>query len=115
MTTTASANSILRETVISLAQAAARLPGTRANQRIHPATILRWIVRGTRTPDGRHVRLEGCRCGYRWVTSTEALDRYTTTLTDASNTSTPPAPTRSPAARRRSLAATDKALDVALA
>ncbi len=103
---------ILCESVISLAQAARRLPGTRENQRVHPSTILRWITRGTRTLDGRTVRLEGCRCGYRWVTSVEALDRYTSTLTDAStpNASHPPGP-QSPPAHRRAQAKTDKRLD----
>jgi len=99
---------ILSESVLSLAQAAARLPGTRANNRIHPSTILRWILRGTRTPDGRLVRLEGCRCGFRWVTSAEALSRYVTALTPV--TSSDPLPAlRSPAQRRRDHDAADTA------
>jgi hypothetical protein len=105
MTTTATiARDILQETVISLSQAAARLPGSRGSGRTHPSTILRWVTRGTPLPDGTRIRLEGVRCGSRWCTSVEALARYTAVLTAASApTDTQPAQPipRSPAQRRR--------------
>jgi hypothetical protein len=107
---TTQTDGILSETTLSLSQAASRLPGTRANNRLHPTTLMRWILRGTRTADGRTVRLEGVRCGNRWVTSVEAISRYVSALTP----STPPeaaAAPRSPSACRRSSSAAAKELE----
>lgn len=99
---------ILSEKLVSLSQAAARLPGTRPDRPVHPSTILRWILRGCRGADGRRVRLEGARLGTRWATSVEALGRFVASLTPT------PSPTpmpRSPAARARASAAASAELD----
>jgi hypothetical protein len=45
------------------------------------STILRWISRGIRLASGEIVRLEGARRGGRWITSVEALQRFTEKLT----------------------------------
>ena len=42
---------------------------------------MRWITRGTRTPDGRVVKLEAVRAGSRWLTTAEAVGRYIERLT----------------------------------
>jgi hypothetical protein len=55
------------ETLISLKDAAARIPSSRAGRPTHPATILRLI---------QERKLEGIRLGGRWLTSIEALQRY---------------------------------------
>ena len=70
---------LARETAISTAEAAARVPSFRPGCRTHVATIHRWILHGV-----RGVRLEAVRLGGRWVTTVEALDRFARALTAAS-------------------------------
>jgi hypothetical protein len=89
------------EPLISLSQAAARFPGHRGAERLHPATMTRWILRGVLAVDGRRVKLEAIRLGCRWLTSEPALQRFADAL------STPPAdsvPTRIPTARQKASA-----------
>ncbi|QEL19503.1 DUF1580 domain-containing protein [Limnoglobus roseus] len=64
---------------LSLAQAAASLPGRRG-QRTSPQTVLRWALKGTRGASGSVVRLEAARLGASWVTSREALARFISAL-----------------------------------
>lgn len=77
----ASGTTLLAETVISLAQAAAACPGRRTAARLAPSTIFRWLSRGVRAASGDRVRLEAVRLGGRWVTSSEALARFVRRLT----------------------------------
>src|SRR5437773_2658802 len=62
--------------VLSCPQIARRCASTRQGRPVHPATVLRWILDGVRTHDGRKVKLEACRCGGRWVTSSAAFQRF---------------------------------------
>lgn len=70
---------------VTLGQVARSLPGHRDNKTLHPTTILRRILRGTKTPDGRTVRLEGVRDGNRWLSSRGAVARYVAALTPVTN------------------------------
>lgn len=86
------------EPLISLAQAAVKLPGHRGAKRLHPATLTRWILTGVRGVDGRRVKLEAVRVGCRWLTSEAALQRFADAL------GSPPAdnpPPRTPTARQK--------------
>ena len=53
---------ILSETVLSLAQAARRLPrlrgATATGKGVHPVTLWRWARKGLNGPDGQKVLLE---------------------------------------------------------
>lgn len=69
------------EPLISLSQAATKFPGHRGANRLHTATITRWILRGVKAPDGRTVRLQAVRGGHRWLTSEQALARFLAALT----------------------------------
>jgi hypothetical protein len=69
------------EAPLSLAAAAKLLPPGRNGRRCHLSTILRWVLRGAKAPDGTVVRLEACRLGSRWLTSREALQRFADRLT----------------------------------
>jgi hypothetical protein len=69
------------ETPLSLAAAAAQTPPGRNGKRCHLSTILRWILRGAKAPDGTLVKLEALRLGGRWLTSREALQRFAENLT----------------------------------
>ena len=69
------------ESVISLSQAADLLPPGRGGARPTLSCILRWILKGARSPSGELVRLEALRIGGRWVTSREALQRFAEALT----------------------------------
>jgi hypothetical protein len=64
------------ETPLSLAQAARLVPPTRLDKPVHVSTIVRWILHGV-----RGVRLGAVRIGGRWVTSREALERFSAALT----------------------------------
>src|SRR6516164_8910058 len=91
---------LITEQPISLAAAAKLIPPARSGCRCHLSTILRWVLRGAKAPDGTIVRLEGCRVGSRWLTSREALLRFSQRLTPSLGGDDRTAP-RSPARRRR--------------
>lgn len=55
------------EQLLTLQQAAARIPPGRGGAACHPATIWRWI---------NQRKLEGTRIGNRWLTSVEMLQRH---------------------------------------
>jgi len=69
------------ETPISLSDAAKLLPAGRGGKGPYISTLLRWIVDGSKGPDGEVVRLEALRAGKRWITSKEALHRFMKRLT----------------------------------
>jgi hypothetical protein len=88
------------EKPLSLAEAAKLVPPARSGKRCHLSTILRWIVKGSRAPDGTIVRLDGIRLGGRWLTSREALQRFSDRLTPRLDAKAEAAP-RGPGKRRR--------------
>lgn len=67
---------LMTETIISLSEAARRLPASRGRGRACPSTIWRWITAGVRMPNDQRLRLEGIRMGGRWLTTVEALIRF---------------------------------------
>lgn len=79
-----------------------RLPGHRANGRLHLSTIIRWACSGVRLPDGRRVRLRAIRVGSRWLSCDAWFDEFVAHLTTAH---LPPAPVAEPVPP----AATDRA------
>lgn len=88
------------EELIPLAQAAARFPGHRGANRLYPATLTRWILKGARSVNGERVKLEAVRFGSRWLTSEPALQRFAAALTGA-----PSEPiSRTPTARQKASA-----------
>lgn len=74
---------LISENVLSFGQAAKRVPPTRAGRPTSPSTIWRWFSHGCRAADGRLVRLEAVRLGGRWVTTLEAIGRFSAQLTCA--------------------------------
>jgi hypothetical protein len=69
------------ETPLPLSAAAKLIPPGRGGKRTHLSTLLRWILRGAKSPSGEVVKLEGLRLGSRWVTSAQALQRFAERLT----------------------------------
>src|SRR4051794_41100940 len=102
---------MLSEKLLSLAQAARRLPPLRADRPVSPATIWRWVAAGVRLSDGSTLRLEAVRIGGRWVTSVEAMARFaerqTAALRGEAQSSTP----RTAAQQRRASERASKALE----
>ena len=70
------------EPLISLSKAAKQFPGHRENGHLNASTILRWIILGCLSIGGRRIKLEAVRLGSRWVTSNEAIARFTAALND---------------------------------
>jgi hypothetical protein len=89
------------ETLIPLAVAAKLVPPGRNGKRTHISTLLRWILRGAKSPSGQLVRLEAARLGSRWVTSRAALQRFAEKLTPVLNDATAPRQIRGPGQRQR--------------
>jgi len=67
---------LANEKTISLMAAARLLPPGRRGRPVCLSTILRWILNGALLPSGERLRLEAVRCGGRWITSVEALERW---------------------------------------
>ena|SRR5580700_7663185 len=70
------ASSLLSETIISLSEAARRLPAYRGSGRASPSTIWRWISKGVKLPNGEKILLEAVRLGGHWLTTVEAMARF---------------------------------------
>jgi hypothetical protein len=92
---------------MSLAQAATRFPGCKGADRIHPASLTRWITRGVRSVTGEVVRLEAERVGCRWMVSVEAIARFTAALAGSDGNEPE---IRSPAARQKAADAAEREL-----
>jgi hypothetical protein len=88
------------ETPIPLQDACRLIPPARNGKRCHLSTVLRWILAGARGPSGERVRLEAVRLGDRWLTSREALQRFSERLTPCLDSPASPPP-RTPTQRRR--------------
>src|SRR5262245_33839415 len=106
---------IIAGDALGLSAAARLLPAHRGDGRACPSTLWRWIRTGTRTPDGRVVRLEAARIGTRWLTSRAALARYMAALTPAAPDAPTPDPTPTATQRRRAHEAALNKLDRKLA
>ena len=102
------------ETLIGLPAAANRLPAYRGGRPVSPSTLWRWIFTGVQLPDGSRVRLEAIRLGRRWLTSLEAIARFSAAQTPvrAPQISLPssPASYRTPAKRTRDSQRADEEL-----
>src|SRR4051794_38559538 len=90
---------LLNESTLSLTVAAQELPRCRGDRPVNPATLNRWIHRGVQGPSGHRVYLEAVRLGGSWVTSREAIARFTAALSARPDIDPPPAP-RTPSQRR---------------
>ena len=92
---------ITTEDTLTLTDACKVLPRGRNGARPQLSTLLRWVLEGVRGLDGRLVRLEAARLGHKWVTSRQALQRFTAALTSGlENARTSPLP-RTARQRRR--------------
>jgi hypothetical protein len=93
---------LITEELLSLAQAARRLPPGRGERPVSLGCVLRWVLEGAPGPDGQRVRLEAVRVGGRWITSVEALARFAERLTPRLDDAPAPAP-RTPRRRERAM------------
>lgn len=69
-------HNLLSEDVLTLGQVASL-------RHIAFSTVYRWAFKGARVPGGGRLKLEIMRVGGRWVTSREALLRWSLALTEA--------------------------------
>ena len=92
------------EEVLTLTEAARRLPRRRRGKRPHVATLYRWVQQGV-----RGVKLEAIQVGGTLCTSLEALQRFCERCTDPS--SRPPSSTSK--SREREIKKAERELDAA--
>lgn len=97
------------ESTLSLSHAARLLPAGRGDRPVSLSCVLRWVLRGARSPNGDLVRLDALRLGGRWITSREAIQRFAEALTprlvDDARVR------RTPTARQRASERADRALE----
>lgn len=98
---------ILQETMITLHEAAQEFPSNRAGKKMNFSTVWRWGLKGVRAVDGHLVKLEVARVGGRYLTSKEALQRFSAALT---LTNAIAEPIRAPTAKKRENEASKKKL-----
>jgi hypothetical protein len=72
------------EKLVGLPVIARSLPNLRTKGTLNPSTVLRWVVDGSRARSGKIIKLEAQRYGRRWLTSFEALARFSKALTESS-------------------------------
>lgn len=100
------------EATLSLPEAAKLIPVGRQGRPLNISTLLRWILSGAKAPDGEVVRLDAIRLGSRWITSKEALARFSERLTPRMNAETQPKP-RTPTQRQHASRRAARALEKA--
>ncbi len=69
--------------VLTLASVAAMFPAHRGKGRMNPSAVFRWATTGTKTRDGRLVRLGTIRVGNRLLTSKAAVARYVASISNS--------------------------------
>jgi len=81
--------------LISLAQIARRFPGSKGAENSHPATWIRWILRGCLGAEGLRHKLKATRIGSRWLVTevdvAEFFDRLSALGENARDRVVPPA------------------------
>jgi hypothetical protein len=105
---------ITTEDTLTLTDACKVLPRGRNGARPQLSTLLRWVLEGVRGLDGRLVRLEAVRLGRKWVTSRQALQRFTTALTSGLENPPTSPPPRTARQRRRASEQADRELEKVL-
>lgn len=79
-----------------------RVPGHRANTRLHLSTLIRWCTRGVKLTDGSMIRLRAERIGTRWLTNDVWFEEFVSALTLAHTASASSRDTvRTPSERTR--------------
>jgi hypothetical protein len=104
---------ITTEDTLTLIDASKILPRGRNGARPQLSTLLRWVIDGVRSLDGRLVRLEAVRRGRKWITSRQALKRFVAALTPAPSDSSASPPYRTPKQRERASERAARELDKA--
>jgi hypothetical protein len=83
-----------------LAESTMRLDEAARISGVHFSSVYRWVLRGVPGPDGERIRLEAIRLGRAWITSREALSRFSARLTRCLDEESGPLP-RAAGKRRR--------------
>jgi len=100
---------IFTGSTLTIHQACQVLPRGRNNSRPHFATVLSWIKRGRKAPDGTLVKLKALYISSKWVTTREDLVRFFERLTPSAEQT--PLPISSPSARNKAAEQAAKEVD----
>lgn len=80
----------------------------RTPDRAHLSTLIRWAIRGIRTPNGKRIHLRAVRVGHKWATCEEWFNDFIQAVTAASLPDEATTSLRSPAKRRRDSTLADR-------
>ena len=69
-------STLMSEPLVNLHAICRRVPEFRPGHPTSYSTVLRWVVRGVRGPNGDTIRLEAIKLSGRWVTSLPAFQRF---------------------------------------
>ena len=95
---------------LALSAAGRLFPAHRGTGSVDPSTVFRWVIRGSKSSDGRIVKLEAVRVGGRWLTSQAALTRFVAALSASVESPPHQLPCRTPTERTRASAAAGRKL-----
>lgn len=98
---------ISQEELITLAEAAKRLPRRRAGRKVNVSTLHRWCTRGC-----QGVRLEFLKVGGTRCTSLPALQRFFDALTERDEGQGEDAPRNATVSRKQSIEAAQRRLGI---
>jgi hypothetical protein len=79
----------------------------------HFCTVYRWTTKGLPDQSGVRVRLEALKVGRIWLTSKQALDRFTSALTPTFDDDVPKIDIRTVSKRKKSSEKAERALQEA--
>jgi hypothetical protein len=97
-----------------LGKAAATIPSTKGDSTVHPTTVLKWIRRGVKLPDGTILKLDAVKRPGGWTVRESDIREFLKQYADAAAGA--PVPARGPvvvasARRRRELDLVDERLE----
>ncbi|MSR55154.1 MAG: DUF1580 domain-containing protein [Gemmataceae bacterium] len=96
---------LIRESWLSLSQAAKLIPSARNGRPVSASCLWRWFKEGVLTPEGHRIHLETLRVVNRFVTSEPAVRRFILAQqrmsADKGPSSLPVKPPRTPGQRNR--------------
>jgi hypothetical protein len=92
-----------KETMLTPAEVAQRLARLRGGRPVKAWTVITWIRRGVRQPDGTRLKLPAVRCSFKWAVPEASLLAWIAQMTEAHLADPPQVPTARDEKRTRTI------------